>query len=452
MDVHIISQLDVTKEISTDSKTFSDDYLVTGLFFAVADPNQPGQPFDMNRGASSFMETLLNNLRETAQDFSGSSKLNMTLSLQQLVGAEMNNMDGSPFVMYNGSLTTPPCWEAVQWAHFVNPIYISFSQWQDFRLYLKYSSRPVVPRYTDGQEPKDAKNSEANQKEFDLKWGYDGAGGVYTWPNFYSNCEAGPKQSPTDLGLNPYVTMVSGNDTILPYGWGVFKDVPVTKSSRRGIRFEPIYAFITDRNAEIRQAHQDANNATSADYSKYKKNGSTGEPLYEIIVPPTTIVDDREYVIDDIRFHTTSEHMINGTYLPMEMQIIHRAQMIDNSTLIISIFFDIANSPVESGFDPLLGDLFQFARTSPMPFPIGPLTPEADLAGVVNGTIPRLNLYHFAQHLQNTDLYVYDGSLSAPPCQTGVKWYIAKKPMLMSFTDWQAMSYIFNSRPLSKWF
>lgn len=49
------------------------------------------------------------------------------------------------YFYYNGSLTTPPCSEGVQWIVFEKPIELSSSQIQDFRRVFPDNHRPIQP-------------------------------------------------------------------------------------------------------------------------------------------------------------------------------------------------------------------------------------------------------------------------------------------------------------------
>ncbi|WP_428908173.1 carbonic anhydrase [Niallia sp. Krafla_26] len=49
------------------------------------------------------------------------------------------------FFYYEGSLTTPPCTEGVQWVVFKKPIEMSKSQIQSFQEIFPYNSRPIQP-------------------------------------------------------------------------------------------------------------------------------------------------------------------------------------------------------------------------------------------------------------------------------------------------------------------
>jgi carbonic anhydrase len=51
-------------------------------------------------------------------------------------------------------------------------------------------------------------------------------------------------------------------------------------------------------------------------------------------------------------------------------------------------------------------------------------------------------------HFMTTDVMNYAGSLTTPPCSSGVTWLFAKQPLDLDLDHWQAMKKIikFNSR------
>ena len=82
---------------------------------------------------------LLSDVRAT------NSSVNMTkLDLQQAL-AEANGL-AQGFWTYNGSLTTPPCTEGVNWVVAKDRIKISGRQFNTFRSVIKYSARPTQQR------------------------------------------------------------------------------------------------------------------------------------------------------------------------------------------------------------------------------------------------------------------------------------------------------------------
>ncbi|KAL3858193.1 hypothetical protein ACJMK2_012797 [Sinanodonta woodiana] len=82
-------------------------------------------------------------LLEKSSDVSyyGESTNTSLMQLMQLLPIKQDNLT---FFRYNGSLTTPPCTEAVIWTVFTEPISISEKQLQEFRK-LHHIEKPSIP-------------------------------------------------------------------------------------------------------------------------------------------------------------------------------------------------------------------------------------------------------------------------------------------------------------------
>ncbi|KAJ3090297.1 hypothetical protein HK102_004186 [Quaeritorhiza haematococci] len=97
---------------------------VVGLFFEIG--QQP----------SNFLNQLIPQFPQlTKKD---EPKVLPTLSLAEVVPAF-----APPFWRYEGSLTTPPCTEGVQWTVVDKPIAMSIEQWNAFRQIMTFNARPT---------------------------------------------------------------------------------------------------------------------------------------------------------------------------------------------------------------------------------------------------------------------------------------------------------------------
>ncbi|XP_015115602.1 carbonic anhydrase 2-like [Diachasma alloeum] len=114
----------------------SDGLAVVGVFFEIDDDHDRVAPLNM----------IFDHIEEIRDVDSKASLVPFPLSIFEVVGAPTS------FMTYMGSLTTPPCYEAVIWivSNFVPPV--STSQMRELRtLRLRHNDRhnyrPIQPRY-----------------------------------------------------------------------------------------------------------------------------------------------------------------------------------------------------------------------------------------------------------------------------------------------------------------
>jgi len=120
------------------------------------------------------------------------------------------------------------------------------------------------------------------------------------------------------------------------------------------------------------------------------------------------VVDGKSFKLKQFHYHSSSEHMINGKFFPVEVHFVHQAE---DGTLAVLAKMYSHGSP-----DPLLNILF-----SKMPMKKGQsarLNPK-DLQMLEIDS----NLKHY---------YRYNGSLTTPPCSEGVIWLIGKSNLQIS--------------------
>ncbi|KAJ3085506.1 hypothetical protein HK102_014104 [Quaeritorhiza haematococci] len=95
---------------------------VVGLFFEIG--QQPS--------------TFLNQLIPQFPTKKDESKILQTLDLSEVMSGLV-----APFWRYEGSLTTPPCTEGVQWTVVDKPLSMTLDQWNGFRKVMTFNARPT---------------------------------------------------------------------------------------------------------------------------------------------------------------------------------------------------------------------------------------------------------------------------------------------------------------------
>jgi carbonic anhydrase len=136
------------------------------------------------------------------------------------------------------------------------------------------------------------------------------------------------------------------------------------------------------------------------------------------------IVGDKRYQLTQFHFHRPSEEYIHGKRYDMVLHLMHRASDGEEAGVAVLLTAGPANATVAELWDHM------------------PLN-EGQLAA------PGVELDP-ADMLPNTHgYYAYTGSVTAPPCTEGVKWFILKSPVNVSTSQIAAFAKLFpnDARP-----
>ncbi|MCK5810543.1 MAG: carbonic anhydrase family protein [Cocleimonas sp.] len=138
-------------------------------------------------------------------------------------------------------------------------------------------------------------------------------------------------------------------------------------------------------------------------------------------------IDGIDFELKHLSFHTPSEHTYNNQPFPMEIQFAHQSK--DGQLAYVSLMVAMGKS------DRTLKKLQQ-----QLPMKAGkskPLAPNA--------------LRNFEKKKKVTHYYRYSGSLTYPPCNEGVRWFIMNQPLTISTMHLQQFRQAIkqnNNRPL----
>ncbi len=152
----------------------------------------------------------------------------------------------------------------------------------------------------------------------------------------------------------------------------------------------------------------------------------SNEFTFQADVPPSSYLywQDIPFELLDFTFHSPSEHTIEGLKYDMEIQFFHQAA--DGRQLILSVLL------VKGKENPALQTLW--ANLPPPPF-----------------NMRKINQYNpiFLLPHERT-AFIYQGSLTTPPCFEDITWIVFKEPMELSSSQLQAYRTLFpaNARPL----
>jgi len=140
----------------------------------------------------------------------------------------------------------------------------------------------------------------------------------------------------------------------------------------------------------------------------------------------SVIVDGKSYPLVQFHFHHPSEEEIEGRKSDMVVHLVH--QLPEGGTVVVAILLKSGNE------NPLIRDLWSHLPKE--------TNKEVEFKKVV------INAADFLPADQN--YYTFEGSLTIPPCNEGVKWFVLKSPVELSASQIAkfARMYPDNARPI----
>lgn len=130
---------------------------------------------------------------------------------------------------------------------------------------------------------------------------------------------------------------------------------------------------------------------------------NTGHAIQENVNPGNYIVIREErFELKQFHFHSPSEHAVNGDYFPMEVHLVH--QNSGGDYVVVGLLFQ------EGEANDLMNQLPSFrAKRGEEPY---------------DNPIDYNDLI-----VDRKDYFLYNGSLTTPPCTEGVFWIVLKQPI-----------------------
>ena len=133
---------------------------------------------------------------------------------------------------------------------------------------------------------------------------------------------------------------------------------------------------------------------------------NTGHAIQENVRPGNDIVIKGErFELRQFHFHSPSEHLVGGEAYPMESHWVHQNEKGDY--VVVGLLFE------EGETNELMNQLpsFKAARGE------DPFADPVDINELIKG---------------RSEYYLYNGSLTTPPCTEGVYWIVLKRPLIAS--------------------
>mmetsp|Transcript_43076 Transcript_43076/g.125318 ORF Transcript_43076/g.125318 Transcript_43076/m.125318 type:complete len:443 (+) Transcript_43076:140-1468(+) len=134
-------------------------------------------------------------------------------------------------------------------------------------------------------------------------------------------------------------------------------------------------------------------------------------------------VGARTYVASEYLFHAPSEHSIDGAVFPLELQIYNQAA--DGKVVAVGLFFrEGASNPFIAAMKASLNDSAPVWTMNGQG--VGKIRGEFEAAWNLEALIPK------GDPAMERTFYNYQGSLTYPPCTTGVDWWVLSSPLTAS--------------------
>ncbi|RGB41471.1 alpha carbonic anhydrase [Rhizophagus diaphanus] len=134
--------------------------------------------------------------------------------------------------------------------------------------------------------------------------------------------------------------------------------------------------------------------------------------------------DSANYIFDNVHFHTPSEHRFNGIHTDLEAHFVFKDSAA-NKYSVIGVLYQVDCAVGNSNF---FGSIINLYNQAPNAVPVD-----------INSEV----------FLHIKEAYKYYGSLTIPPCNETVTWWVVNKPLSISASQLvELRKHIgFNSRP-----
>ncbi|GAF39573.1 carbonate dehydratase [Agrilactobacillus composti DSM 18527 = JCM 14202] len=123
---------------------------------------------------------------------------------------------------------------------------------------------------------------------------------------------------------------------------------------------------------------------------------------------------DRAAAFKELHFHHPAEHLLNGQRYALEAHFVH--EFIDGQNAVVSVLFELGLP------NPQLAALLDQVDTSALTQPVD-----------VSSWLKAPSFYH------------YVGSLTTPPVQEGIEWYVAAKPLMVAQSQLDRLATFFGA-------
>lgn len=339
-----------TKDQSSVGRTHG----MLSIFWELAPSSSPGS-------ADPFLEQFLSSAPGV-----GEADASVTVAMYPLLaGLQVNN-----YWQYDGSLTTPPCTEVVDWHVLMTPRSLSQHQLDTVMEKTGSIDNFRMPQGLHGRQVRGCDNDNGQSDDDDVQseysWGYPEDS------EWRGACISGVEQSPVDLApCNEAGAVQRGSSAISPLDWGVAHEIRNTGFGLQIVMPEP-HVFKTRMRGEL-------------------------------------------YTMLQCHFHWGSEHTVGGVQKELEGNCVHTkdGMTTGRSHGVLGVFWDLGS---EADPDPWLSQWIDLA----------PGVGEADAC------CHRIDMQPLTEGIDLSEYWQYDGSLTSPPCSEVYDWQLLMEARIIS--------------------
>merc|ERR1711981_289045 len=199
-----------------------------------------------------------------------------------------------------------------------------------------------------------------------------------------------------------------GSMGLPPKSWGQINDVCVS-----GKRQSPVNIVSKATTKGSGDKHTKMQFAYRPTAGSIRNDGKSMYVDVSTNIRNEVVADGSHFQLTQYRFHSPSEHKIDGREYPVEMQMIHRNKA--GKIVIVSVLFVTTDSAADHPFlVPLWKKMPGFGSMS---------------GAVIDHVSPQAGMP------RGQKFYSYSGSLTTPPCKEKVLWVVMKEAGVISFNQ-----------------
>ncbi|KAG1713579.1 hypothetical protein DVH05_001366 [Phytophthora capsici] len=140
--------------------------------------------------------------------------------------------------------------------------------------------------------------------------------------------------------------------------------------------------------------------------------------------------DEREYGLAQFHMHATSEHALDNYHYDAEIHFVHKATDGSGKILVTGVFLNAEKDVEENAF---IRELWKDLKEEDASFDLQ----DAGLnyAELLNGLVAKSHLFN------------YNGSLTTPPCNEVVDWWVLNNPIPITYDELHQLKKSYGDLP-----